>query len=447
MMKSNIIKFVKRSLLALPLVVAPAISSVVVQELGFDASFGVVAAGECKSRKLPGVSQSMAKQLTKVQEFIQPPEGSTAKPNLNAAIAELGKIGKKKDKFNQYELSQLYTFYAYAYYMQENVPQALKNYKLVVAQSPMIPCGIEAQNLYTIAQLEFMQEDYKESIKYLQKWLKISTLVTANNNAFFASVYYQSGDQNSALKYINKAVNDYEAKGKKPKEDWFAVQRALYYEKEDYSQVINILEKLVVFYPKTTYYKQLSSMYAVTSRDREHLGMLDATYVLGALTKEKELLNLAYLYLDKDAPYLSAKILTKGMKAKVIPETMENLELLANAWIMASEPKKAALALVKAAPKSNKGNLYALLARTYVMTEEFSKAASAGNKAIKKGGIKRADQLQITIGQAYMELNQYSKASAAFKAAAKDKRSKKSAENWIRFSASQKRRWELYNKG
>ena len=42
MMKSSIVKFVKRSLLALPLVVAPAISSVVVQELGFDASFALM---------------------------------------------------------------------------------------------------------------------------------------------------------------------------------------------------------------------------------------------------------------------------------------------------------------------------------------------------------------------------------------------------------------------
>lgn len=446
-MKLRIAKFVKSSLLALPLVIAPAVSSVVIQDLGFESGFGTAAAGECKSRKLPGVSQTLAKQLTKVQEYIQPPEDSGAKPDLNAAIAELRKIEKKKDKYNKYEVSQLYTFYAYAYYMQENVDQALKNYKLVVAQSPMIPCGIEAQNLYTIAQLEFMQEDYKEAVKYLEKWSKITTLITADNNAFFASVYYQSGDQKNALVYINKAVNDYESKGKTPKEDWFAVQRALYYEKEDFKKVVSILEKLSVHYPKTTYYKQLSSMYGVVNRDKERMGMLDATYVMGALKKDKELLNLAYLYLDKDAPYLSAKILTKGMKSKIIPETKDNLELLANAWIMSSEPNKAAQALEKAAPMSKDGNLYALLARTYVMTEQFGKAASAGNKAIKKGGIKRADQLQVTIGQAYMELHQYEKASAAFKAASKDKRSKTMAENWIRFSAAEKRRWKLYNEG
>lgn len=447
-MKSSITKFVKKSLLVLPLVIAPAVTSVVAQSVGVDVKIGSVeAAGECKSRKLPGVSQSLAKQLTKVQEFIQPPEGSTAKPDLNAAIAELRKIEKKKDKLNQYELSQVYTFYAYAYYMQENVDQALKNYKLVVAQSPMIPCGIEAQNLYTIAQLLFMKEKYAESVKYLERWKRITTLITADNNAFFASVYYQKGDQKSALTYINKAVNDYESKGKKPKEDWFAVQRALYYEKEDFKQVVSILEKLVRHYPKTTYYKQLSSMYGVVNRDKERLGLLDANYVMGVLEKDKELLNLAYLYLDKEAPYLSAKIIDKGMKQKIIPQTVENLELLANAWLMASETKKAIVALEKAAPKSKKGNLYALLARSYIMTEQYAKAASAGNKAVKKGGLKRADQLQISIGQAYMELHQYDKATKAFKAAGKDKRSKKMADNWIRFSASEKRRWKLYNEG
>ena len=68
-----------------------------------------------------------------------------------------------------------------------------------------------------------------------------------------------------------------------------------------------------------------------------------------------------------------------------------------------------------------------------------------GNKAIKKGGLKRADQLQVTIGQAYMELHEYDKATKAFEQARKDKRSKSSAENWIRFSASEKKRWKLYN--
>jgi len=446
-MKSCITKFVKQSLIALPLVIAPALGSVVLQAFDVNFSAGVAMAGECKPRKLPGVGQSLAKKLTKVQEYIQPPEKSSAKSDLPAALAELRKIEKRKDKYNQYEISQIYTFYAYVYYMQENVAKALKNYKLVVAQSPMIPCGIEAQNLYTIAQLEFMEERYAESVRYLNKWLKITNLVTSNNNAFFASVYYQKGDLKSALKYINKAVNDYESKGKIPKENWFAVQRALYYEKEDNRKVISILEKLVRHYPKASYYKQLSSMYGVENRDRERMGMLDATYVMGVLKKEKELLNLAYLYLDKDAPYLSAKIITKGMKSKIIKEDMKNLELLANAWIMASEPKKAAKALEKAAPMSKKGNLYALLARTYIMTEQFGKATAAGHKAIKKGGLKRADQLQVTIGQAYLELHAYEKASKAFSRARKDKRSKKMADNWIRFSASEKKRWDLYQKG
>lgn len=109
-MKLRIAKFVKSSLLALPLVIAPAVSSVVIQGLGFESGFGTAAAGECKSRKLPGVSQTLAKQLTKVQEYIQPPEDTGAKPDLSAAIAELRKIEKKKDKYNKYEVSQLYTF-------------------------------------------------------------------------------------------------------------------------------------------------------------------------------------------------------------------------------------------------------------------------------------------------------------------------------------------------
>ena len=34
--------------------------------------------------------------------------------------------------------------------------------------------------------------------------------------------------------------------------------------------------------------------------------------------KEKELMNLAYLLMGEDAPYKAAKIIDKGMKAKII---------------------------------------------------------------------------------------------------------------------------------
>lgn len=443
-LQSMIPAALKASLLALPLALAPAVFSVVVQEVSADfaAGLGAVEAAEpkCKPRKLKGVSSSFLKKITEVQETLAPEEGSGKKPDVNGAIALLNDMERKKDKLNKAELAQLYQFYGYAYYQKDDTKKATKYYELVLAQSPQIPCGTEVQMLMTVGQMHFMLEDYKTAIKFMKRWENMTTIVGSDQLAVMSQVYYQLGDSKNSLVYINRAVKKFEDKGKTPKENWFALQRALYYEKEDFKTVTKVLTKLVRYYPKTDYYKQLAGMYGLQGQQKNQMHMLDAVYVMGGLKKEKELVNLAYLYMDVDTPYRAAKILEKGLKQKVIEPTSKNLELLGNAWIMASETKKSIPVMERAAAKSDKGELYSTLSRTYLNNDQFQKAITAGNKAIKRGGLKRADQLNLALGMAHLELKQYEKAIKQFKSAAKDKRSEKFAKNWIKYAENEKRR-------
>jgi len=446
-------KLVKHTLLAAPLAFAPAVASVMMQAIAQDGfQSGVVYAAEAKAeapkpkyktRKTPALREKVFKKLAVVQELTSPEEVEgkpTPKPNFPEALKELKDIQKQTAKWNRYELAQLYNYFGFVYYSVENYKEAIRYYKLVVAQSPDIPQGLEVGTLYTIAQLYFVVEDYKNAIVNLKKWMDLSPIVGADAYILLGQAYYSIEDMKQALTNVNIAVDNYESRGKVPKENWFSLQRALYYDKGDNKTVIKILEKMVRHYPKPTYFKQLSGMFGSVERERDQLHMLDAVRLMGELNKEKELLNLAYLYLGEDNPYKAAVIVEKGIKDEIIEPTSKNLELLATAWRLAQEVKKSIPVMEKAASKSEKGDLYARLAGIYLDNDNYKKALSTAKKAHKRGGIKRADQLYVVEGMANANLKRYGSCVGSFKKALKDKRSRKFSQQWIKYCESEIKR-------
>jgi len=445
-------RLIRHTLLATPLVLAPAVSSVVINAAGFEASTGVVYAQdqkqkkpERKTRKTPALSQKVYKKLEKVDILTNPEEGSGIKPDYRAALAELATINTSK--WNKYELANYYQRKAFAYYSLENYREAIKFFRLVIKQSPSIPVGLEVQITYTVAQLQFVLEDYAGAAKTLEKWIKISPIVGADGYVLLGQAYYQIDQKKKALPLIVKAVKMYDDKGKTPKENWFQLMQAIYFDQNRYKDVINVLERMVRSYPKVSYYRQLAGMYGQVGREKDQLAAMDALYVMGGLSKERELLNLAYMYLGAEVPAKAAKIMQKGMDKKQIEKTTKNLEVLAQALQMGRDIKRAIPVLEQAASKSEKGELYSRLAGIYVDNDNSDKAITAGKKALEKGKIKRIDQLYITLGMANANKKRYSTAIKHFQSAAKDKRSKKFALGWIKYCKSEQARERKLREG
>ncbi|WP_193162177.1 tetratricopeptide repeat protein [Microbulbifer hainanensis] len=434
-MTKGLSRFVLRTSVALPLVMAPAVSVTVLEAVGVSASFAQVQAAE-KTRKVPAMRENVFKKLGKVQE-------AADAQNWPAALAALRDMEAGKDKYNAYEVAQMYYFYGFVYYSMERYNDAINAYKKVLAQGvDNIPVGVELNTYKTIAQLYFVQENYDQALTYLKKWMAAAESVSATDYALLAQVYYQKGDQAKALENINKSVSMFEKEGKVPKENWLSLQRFLYYEKNDYKMVAKILEKLVKHYPKGEYYKQLAGMYGELKRDQDQLYMMESAYIAGALQKEKELLNMAYLFMGNEMPYKGAKVLDKGIKEKKIERTSKNLETLAQAYQMAQELQKSIPNLEAAAKLSDKGEIYARLSGIYLDLDKNEKALDVGAKALKKGGLKRKDQVYIVMGMANANLKKFDAALADFKKAQKDERSKKFADQWIDFVQKEKSREE-----
>ena len=181
---------------------------------------------------------------------------------------------------------------------------------------------------------------------------------------------------------------------------------------------------------------------------------LKAAYQKDLLDKESEYLALAQLLLLNENPYWAAEVLVSGQKKlikKVDKETEEesfvpvvkdnekNLKLLADAWRMSQEVKKAIPVLEKASELSQSGDNFVLLGSLYLSVDRLQEAVNAIKKGLDKGKVKNLSQVHLTLGQVYFELQEFENAKKEFRIAArdKDKKIKKTANTWIKYTENE----------
>lgn len=420
------------TLLAAP-VLALQVALVQIQaDLGF-ASFAAAQAQEAEkkpqqeTRRTPALRNKVYEQLSEAQVFLEAKQYDEALKVLRDMEEQSGKRA-----LNSYELANLYNLFAFVYYSREDYNGALRAYSKVVAQ-PDIPLAMEINTRYTIAQLYFVQEEWRKGIAALLEWFKVADAPSAQAYILLGQGYYQLKDYDNSLKNTFIAVNMYKDKGKVPKEQWYSLLRFLYFENNDLPNTIDVLEEMLVHYPKKQYWVQLSHMYSEVKQEKKQLAAMEAVYVQDLLDKDREQVTMAYLYLNADVPYKAAKVLDKGIKNKTVEDSSKTLEILGNAWRQAQEVDKSIPVMEQAASKSDKGELYVRLGNVYLDNDEYKKAITAIEKGLERGGVKRPDTAQLVLGMAAFNNKQYSKARKAFESAAKDKRSKKYADQWLKY--------------
>lgn len=381
-------------------------------------------ADQRKTRKTPALREKIYKVLSEAQE--------KAEANKYAeAIAILDKL-QNSGSLNSYEAAMMWKFYAFIYYSEEKFDDAIRSYEKLLQQDAL-PEALETEALYHLGQLYFVKEDYGNAINQLKSWFKLVPTPTPRAYILLGQAYYQKGDYDAAIEPIKKAISLRENSGKIAEENWYLLLRAIHFEKNNFAATAAVLEKLVSHYPKKDYWLQLSGIYGELKQEKNQLAAIEIAYRQNLLTKEKELLSLAQLFLYNDIPYKAAKVLETGMKNGVIKEDKDNLKLLSYAWSASQEAKKALPVLIKAAQTSDTGELDVRLGQTYFQLDEFDNAAASLRQGIKKGELDHEDNAYLLLGLSLYNMEKFEDAQYAFKEAAKYKDSKTQANQWLNF--------------
>ena len=386
---------------------------------------------EQKTKTTAAMSESVYKKLSKAQETIEAKQYDEGLAMLNDLLQER--------HLSPYEKAQIYNFFAYTYFTLEKYKEAVGAYQQVLAQ-PDLPEALVMNSTYTLAQLYFIQEDYKKAIELMKKWFGMTEKPTENAYMILAQAYYQLEQYKDSLEPLKQAYAMVKERGDKPKENLLLLLRVDYYNLGDFQNMLKVLHEMVTLYPKSEYWLTMGSTYSELKQLKKQMSIFEMLYDHGDLTTGNQQLNLANLYLLHEVPYKAARVLDKGIKSGVIQDDVKNLRLLSQAWYQADESAKAIEPMVEAAKLSDDGEMDVRLAQAYINLDRYKDAVEALRRGLQKGKIKRADQAYIMLGMAEFELKNYNASLNAFHQAAGDKRSARSAEQWIKYVESEKDR-------
>lgn len=420
------------------------LSLLVVADQAFDAGFVSTATAqdapkkERETRKTPALRNNIYEKLAEAQVFAEAKQYVEAEAVLNDMLDATS----KKSKLNRYELANVYNTYAYLRYAVEDYDGALNYYQKVIDQRPEIPLALEINTLYTVAQLYFLQENWKKGIDTLNTWMSVTDTPSTNAYVLLANGYFQLKDYDKSLSNIQIAIDREEAAGKLPKEQWYNLARFIHFDRDNFRAALDILEVLITYYPKKQYWVQASHLYGEEKDEARQLAMLEATYEQNLLDRSQDIVLLSQLYLQAEVPFPAARAMEKGLADDIVEKESKNYELAGVAWRQAQEVTKSLPMLEAAASKSEKGELYARLGNVYLDVDKNKEAVEALKRGLDRGGVKRPDQARLALGMAYFNLGDFNAARRAFREARKDKRARSYADQWLKYITSEENRLE-----
>lgn len=420
------------------------LSLLVVADQAFDAGFVSTATAqdapkkERETRKTPALRNNIYEKLAEAQVFAEAKQYVEAEAVLNDMLDATS----KKSKLNRYELANVYNTYAYLRYAVEDYDGALNYYQKVIDQRPEIPLALEINTLYTVAQLYFLQENWKKGIDTLNSWMSVTDTPSTNAYVLLANGYFQLKDYDKSLSNIQIAIDREEAAGKLPKEQWYNLARFIHFDRDNFRAALDILEVLIMYYPKKQYWVQASHLYGEEKDEARQLAMLEATYEQNLLDRSQDIVLLSQLYLQAEVPFPAARAMEKGLADDIVEKESKNYELAGVAWRQAQEVTKSLPMLEAAASKSEKGELYARLGNVYLDVDKNKEAVEALKRGLDRGGVKRPDQARLALGMAYFNLGDFNAARRAFREARKDKRARSYADQWLKYITSEENRLE-----
>ncbi|SDD81725.1 tetratricopeptide repeat protein [Kordiimonas lacus] len=403
---------------------------------------------EQKTRKVQALSADFHKKLQKAQEAIDLKNYAEGMEILNDALER---------KANDYEKAVAWQLKAQVFYEQDDVQGTIRAYEEILRFADSIPEALEIGIIYNLGQLYYSEEDFDKSLEYIQRWQNRvdPTLISVSNLQFIANLHYVRNEFEECLNYIYQAIEV----GKtvdtvEVKESWYSIALSSHWELGQYEKVRDVLEILLINWPKPRYWTQLAGIYQELGQEQTSYSLTEAAYKQGFLDdNETQLVNVAQIQLARGAPIKCAWILEKAFKENRVEQSPKNEKILGQCYMMAYEYEKALKPLSVAAKGDEDGDLWFQIAQVQMQLGHYKDAVGSFENVIKAFKGDKSDKAKDKIlsatmqqGQAYTELKQFKEARQAFKTAkrmATDRKDKRMVTQWESYLAAEEAREEM----
>lgn len=237
------------------------------------------------------------------------------------------------EDLNSYERAQAWNFQAFVDFNQDDHQGAITAYENMLLE-PDVPVAMRQQTQYSLVQLYASQDRFAEALATLEEWWPDATVNSPEPHVLRAQIEYGLDDHGASLVAIKNAIEMVAAAGEEPKENWYQILFADLWSQGDHEGAAEVMEQMIRYWPKRSYFIQLSGIYGQLGNRERQLDLYEAAYGSGWLESGPEIVILAGLVLSDGRPEDALEALRQNVDHGVLArgDAVDRLIARTAAW-------------------------------------------------------------------------------------------------------------------
>ena len=388
------------------------------------ATTALVTDSVAQEKKKAGVSAKVSKPLKAAQAALEKEQWDEALAKVREAQAVEGRTA-----YDDYQINEFLYFVAVK---KGDYAAAAPALEAVVNSGFLEPQALN-DRIKMLAQLNFQTKNYPKAIEWGKRWAEVAP---DDSSAFelTGQAQYLTDDNAGAIQNLDAAIEAAKRSGKPVKEQWLQVILSAYDRTDDAAGVSKTLERLVAEFPTPKYWEQLlDSVYATPDNDdRTVLEINRLRDQVGVLKRADDYVEMADIAASVGIPNEALQAMEKAQLVAGVDQKDKERRAgrIAELKRLSDSDRKSLPGLEKEAPTAKTGETYYALGVGYLSFEQLEPAAAALKSAVQKGGLKRPDEAQITLGRTLLKMKQAEEAKQAFAAVPQDSKLARIARLW-----------------
>jgi tetratricopeptide (TPR) repeat protein len=381
----------------------------------------------------PALAAGKNTNSEKVAKLLVPAQEALKNKQYPAALAKIHEAAALPDKtpFDSYTIAE---FGCNANIGAGNYADAAKDCETRL-NSSFMPEADVPQLTRALLALNFQLKNYDKAVEFGNRAVK-GGFATDDNKNLVAQAYYLKGDYKDSLKTESALVDAQIHAGQQPKEDALKIVLSSCVKIEDTACQQHAMERLVTYYPKPDYWKQLllSIRHQTSTNDTNTLQTYRLMNDVDVVTEAGDYNEMAQLALEAGSPGEAQRVLEKGFDKGAFTDQRikdRNTRLLETVKKTAATDQAALPKLEKDADASPTGVKSAAAGLAYYGYGQYDKAVDLLGKGLTKGGLANEANTRLLLGISQMKAGHKDDAIKSFKAVKGDPALEQLAGLWV----------------
>jgi hypothetical protein len=257
--------------------------------------------------------------------------------------------------------------------------------------------------IQSVAVAHYNKKDYAKAAQWTQRYFKEGGRDPQMRTVLLQS-YYLANDCAS----VNRMLEAGDEGARKNSEEELQILANCYLRQNNTAGYVATIEKLVVHYPKKQYWTDLLARVQKKPGFSDRLGVhvYRLRLATGNISSANDYMELAQLALQQGVPAEAKVVIDKGYAAGVLgkgDEASRHGRLRDLVTKQLEESRKNRERDEKEALAAKEGNALVTLGLNYVYEGNTQKGFALIDQGLKKGNLKRAEDVKLRVGEAQMQ--------------------------------------------